>query len=186
MAESDSVNALIGDAERRMKQAVEVLAQHFQSMRTGRPSPELLEDLEVECYGTAMPLKQVASVTVEEGRSLLVQVWDKENVESVDRAIRKAPLDLNPVVSGDSLRVTLPTLSEEMRQNLVKQARAEAEKGKIAVRNVRRDCLNKIKAGGAGTDEQRGLQDRVQKITDTYVEQIDSLLRQKEESLLQT
>ena len=176
---------LVDDAARRMTQAVEVFSQGLQAMRTGRPVPELIEDLPVQCYNSSMPLKQVASVTVEEGRTLLVQVWDKQIIEDVERAIRVSPLDLNPTVAGDTMRIAMPPLSEEMRHNLVRQARAEAEKARISVRNVRRDCMTRLKSQDGSQDAVHDLQAEVQKITDSRIADIDTLLEGKEASLMQ-
>lgn len=178
-------DALLDDADRRMRQATEVLSHTFQAMRTGRPTPDLLDNISVQCYNSTMPLKQVAGVTVEEGRNLMVKVWDKEIIEDVDRAIRQSPLSLNPVTAGDSLLVALPSLSEEMRHNLVRQAKAEAEKTRVAVRNVRRDSLSKNKAQEGSKEQLHSFENQVQKLTDRHVARINEMLAGKEEALMQ-
>ncbi|MGI9345774.1 MAG: ribosome recycling factor [Gammaproteobacteria bacterium] len=176
---------LLEDARRRMIQAVDFFRAALKGMRTGRPSPELLEDVQVDCYGSSMPLKQVASITVEEGRTLAVQVWDKDLVTSVDRTIRLLPMGLNPESAGTTLHIKMPSLSEEMRRNLVKQAKSEAEKARISVRNVRRDVIARYKSAEAAKDMHTSFNAQVQKLTDEQIEGIDRQLGEKESLLMQ-
>lgn len=179
------VTQLLNSARQRMEQAQGVLSRNLAAMRTGRASPELIENLDVACYGSSMPLKQAGAITVEEGRTLVVQVWDRTLIAEVEKAIRNSPLEFNPVVAGEVLRVPMPSLSEEMRQKLVKQARSEGEKARIAVRNVRRDSLQRLKSLAGGKDEQRALETKVQQLTDSRIAGIDAVLKEKEAALMQ-
>lgn len=181
----EETDGLLNDAHKRMEQACEVLTRSLSAMRTGRASPELVENIEVDCYGSSMPLKQIAAITVEEGRTLVVQPWDKGLIGEVEKAIRTSPLEFNPVATGEVLRVPMPPLSEEMRQRLAKQARADAEKSRISVRNVRRDCIQRLKNLSGGQDQQRDLESRIQRMTDEQIAGIDAVLKEKEATLLQ-
>lgn len=182
---NEDIDQLLSDAQKRMEQAREVLMRTLATMRTGRASPELVEDMGVDCYGSSMPLKQVAAITVEQGRTLVIQPWDKTLIGEVEKAVRGSPLAFNPVVAGEILRVPMPPLSEEMRQKLVKQARADAEKSRVAVRNVRRDCIQRLKSLGGGQDQQRDVESRIQQLTDEQVASIDAVLKEKEAALMQ-
>lgn len=184
MAEPD-----IGDIERRMQGAVSVLEEEFGGLRTGRASVSLLDRVMVNAYGSEMPLNQVASVSVPESRLLLVNVWDKGNVQPVERAIRESDLGLNPVTEGQVMRVPIPELSAERREELVKVAHRYAEQARVSVRNVRRDGMDKLKkmekGGDLSKDEQHDWGEEIQKLTDDYVKRIDSTLSQKEEEIRQ-
>lgn len=179
----------INDLERRMSGAVSVLKSEFAGLRTGRASASLLDPINVEVYGSMMPLNQVATISVPEPRMLSVQVWDKSNAQAVDKAIRESDLGLNPISEGQLLRIPIPELNAERRQELVKIAHKYAEQAKVAVRHVRRDGLDVLKKdekeGGVGEDESHALADRVQKLTDTFVGEIDELLSQKEAEITQ-
>ncbi len=173
---------------RRMDGALEVLRKELQGLRTGRASASLLEPITVEAYGSEMPLNQVATVAVPEPRMLTVQVWDRGMVKAVDKAIRNAGLGLNPQVEGSTLRVPLPELSQERRQELVKVAHKYAEQAKVAVRNVRRDGMDTLKQlekdSEISADEHKKLSHDVQAQTDKHVEMIDQLVKQKEKDIL--
>jgi ribosome recycling factor len=177
------------DIERRMKGAVSVLKGELGGLRTGRASISLLEPVHADVYGASMPLNQVATISVPESRMLSVQIWDKSNVQAVDRAIREANLGLNPIVEGQLLRIPIPELNAERRQELVKVAHKYAEQAKIAVRHVRRDGLDSLKKeekdGGLGEDESHGVADQIQKLTDATVSEIDEMLTQKEAEITQ-
>jgi ribosome recycling factor len=177
------------DINRRMQGAVGVLRGELAGLRTGRASSSLLEPIHVEAYGTSMPLNQMASVSVPEPRMLSVQVWDKSNVHAVDRAIRESNLGLNPIVEGTLLRIPIPELNAERRQELVKVAHKYAEAARIAVRHVRRDALDVIKKqekdGTISQDQARVDSDKVQSMTDGTISEIDEVLGGKEAEITQ-
>lgn len=187
MAEFDA-NALKTDLERRMKGAVETLKGDLGGLRTGRASTSLLDPVTVEVYGAAMPLNQVATVTAPEPRMLAVQVWDRSNVQPVDKAIRSAGLGLNPIVEGQTLRLPIPDLTEERRRELAKLATQYAEKARVAIRNVRRDGNDMLKAaekkGQISQDEQKRLEGEVQKLTDRAIADVDAAAAAKEKEIL--
>ncbi|WP_416908908.1 MAG: ribosome recycling factor [Polymorphobacter sp.] len=176
------------DLERRTTGAVDALKSDLAGLRTGRANATLLDPVTVEVYGSAMPLSQVATVTVPEPRMLSVQVWDKSNVTPVEKAIRAAGLGLNPISDGQTLRLPIPDLTEERRRELAKLASSYAEKAKIAARNVRRDGMEALKAaekkGQISQDEQKRHEAEVQKITDKAVADIDAAASAKEKEIL--
>jgi ribosome recycling factor len=176
------------DLERRMAGAVEALKHDLQGLRTGRASTSLLDPVTVEVYGSHMPINQLASVSAPEPRMLSVQVWDKSNVGPVDKAIRSAGLGLNPIVDGQTLRLPIPDLTEERRKELAKLAGQYAEKARIAVRNVRRDGNDSLKAdekkGVFGEDERKRHETEVQKLTDSTIAEIDAAAAAKEKEIL--
>ncbi|MEQ9690450.1 MAG: ribosome recycling factor, partial [Bauldia litoralis] len=157
----------LSDLDRRMNGAISVLKTELTGLRTGRASVNLLEPIHVDVYGASMPLNQVATVSVPESRMLSVQVWDRANVQAVDRAIRESNLGLNPIGEGQLLRIPIPELNAERRQELVKIAHKYAEQAKVAVRHVRRDGLDTLKKeekdGGMGEDESHSVADQIQK-----------------------
>ena len=179
----------LGDISRRMQGAVSVLRGELAGLRTGRASSSLLEPIHVTAYGSSMPLNQVASVSVPEPRMLSVQVWDKTNVGAVDRAIREANLGLNPIVEGTLLRIPIPALNAERRQELVKVAHKYAEQARVAVRHVRRDALDLLKkeekSHAISEDESKQTADKVQKLTDDTISEIDHVLAHKEAEITQ-
>jgi ribosome recycling factor len=176
------------DLERRSVGAVDALKHDLAGLRTGRANTSLLDPVTVEVYGSAMPLSQLATVTVPEPRMISVQVWDKSNVTPVDKAIRSAGLGLNPIVDGQTLRLPIPDMTEERRKEMAKLASSYAEKAKIAARNVRRDGMEALKAaekkGKISQDEQKRLEADVQKITDKAVADIDLAASAKEKEIL--
>ncbi|MGI9420521.1 MAG: ribosome recycling factor [Geminicoccaceae bacterium] len=176
------------DLEKRMNGALEVLRKEFAGLRTGRASTSLLEPITVSAYGSEMPLNQVAALSVPEPRMISVQVWDKGMVTAVEKAIRTADLGLNPAVDGTLIRVPLPELSEERRQEIAKVAGRYAEQARVAVRNVRRDGMDQLKRaekdGDISKDEHRKTGDEVQKLTDNAIGQINDLLAQKESEIM--
>ena len=173
---------------KRMDGALDVLRKELVGLRTGRASANLLEPVTVEAYGSNVPLSQVATVNAPEARMLTVQVWDRGMIKAVDKAIRNAGLGLNPVGEGQLIRVPLPELSQERRQELVKVAHKYAEQTKVAIRNVRRDGMDQLKKlekdGDISVDEQGKRSQEVQQMTDKHIEQVDQLLRQKERDIL--
>ena len=179
----------LADLERRMDGALTSLAKEFQGLRTGRASTQLLDSVIVEAYGASMPINQIATVSVPEPRMLSVQVWDKENTKIVEKAIRDSNLGLNPQVDGQLLRIPLPDLSEERRQELSKIAAKYAENAKIAVRNVRRDGMDTTKKmekdGDISQDDRHIYDEEIQTITNKSINRIDELLSSKEVEIMQ-
>jgi ribosome recycling factor len=179
----------VADLRKRMDGAVEVLRREFAGLRTGRASASLLEPLTVAAYGSEMPLNQVGTISVPEPRMLAVQVWDKGLVKAVEKAVRTADLGLNPSVDGTLVRVPIPELSEERRAELAKLAGKYAEAARVAVRNVRRDGMEHLKRlekdHDISEDEHKKRSAEVQKATDAAIAEIDSLLKTKEEEIMQ-
>lgn len=178
----------IDDIEKRMDGAVEVLRKEFAGLRTGRASASLLEPVVVQAYGGEMPLNQVGNINVPEPRMLTVQVWDKSLVKAVEKAIRNAPLGLNPAVDGQLVRVPIPELSEERRNELVKVAARYAEAARVAVRNVRRDGMDQLKRmerdGDISQDEHKLWAEEIQALTDRHVQHINEMLASREKEIL--
>ncbi|MEQ1688745.1 MAG: ribosome recycling factor [Sphingopyxis sp.] len=176
------------DVERRMTGGVEALKHDLAGLRTGRANSGMLDPVSVEVYGSHMPINQLASVTVPEPRMLSVQVWDKANVGAVDKAIRSAGLGLNPIVDGQTLRLPIPDMTQERRKELSKLAGQYAEKGRIAVRNVRRDANEMLKIDEKkheiSEDERKKLESEVQKLTDKAIADIDAAAHAKEQEIL--
>ena len=187
MAASEKPN--IAKARERMDKSVAALKDEFTSLRTGRASAGLLDQVMVEAYGATVPISQVAAVSVPEPRSLTVSVWDRGVVVSVEKAIRAAGLGLNPVVEGQNLRVPVPPLTEERRKDLAKLAGKYAETQKIAVRNVRRDAIDELKKAEKDNvitqDELKRMSDEIQGFTDAAIKRVDELLKTKEQEIMQ-
>jgi len=183
------MSADMDDLQRRMEGALSTLKSDFGGLRTGRASTTLLEPIMVDAYGQQMPMSQVGTISAPEPRLLSVQVWDKGQVSFVEKAIREAGLGLNPMADGQMVRVPLPELNEERREELVKIAGKYAEQGRVAVRNIRRDGMDQLKKGEKdgeiSQDEQKSLSDDVQKLTDYYISKIDEALSQKEAEIRQ-
>jgi len=182
-------NQLITDAGRRMDGAIDVLNRELTGLRTGRASVNLLDAVKVEAYGSPTPINQIGNINVPEPRMITVQVWDASMIKAVEKAIREAGLGLNPSVDGQTVRVPLPSLTEERRQELTKIAAKYAEEGRISVRNVRRDAMEALKKsekdGDISEDEHRRLSDEVQKATDSRIKKIDEILAAKQKDILQ-
>lgn len=182
------VQSIKQDAERRMAKSVDALKADLAKIRTGRAHAGLLDHIKVNYYGNPTPLNQVASVTVSDPRTLTVTAWDKGSVTAVDRAIRESDLGLNPATSGNVIRVPLPPLSEERRQELAKVVRHEGENTRVAIRNVRRDCNHHLKEllkkKGISEDEDRRAEDEVQKFTDRFIAEVDKLVAAKEKEVM--
>jgi ribosome recycling factor len=176
------------DLNRRMHGALEALRHDLGGLRTGRASTALLDPVQVEVYGTNMPLNQVATVSTPEARLLSVQVWDKSNVQPVEKAIRNAGLGINPIVDGQLIRLPIPELTEERRKELAKLVGQYSEKARIAVRNVRRDGMDHLKQDEKkheiSEDERKRLEHEVQKLTDDTIKEIDQLADSKEKEIL--
>ena len=176
------------DVERRMKGAVESLKSDLQGLRTGRANVSLLDPVVVEVYGAMMPLNQVATVSAPEPRMLSVQVWDKSNMTPVEKGIAHANLGLNPIIDGQTLRLPIPDLTQERRKDLAKLADQYGEKGKIAIRNVRRDAMESLKADekkkDISEDDRKRAEDEVQKLTDAHVKETDEAVAKKKQEIL--
>jgi ribosome recycling factor len=177
------------DLKRRMDGAVDNLYKEFGGLRTGRASANLLEPVNVEAYGSKMPLNQVATVSVPESRMLSVQVWDAGLVKATEKAIRDAGLGLNPQPEGNTIRIPIPDLNEERRAELSKIAGKYTENARISVRNVRRDGMDALKKmekdGEISEDDLKRLSDEVQKLTDEKIQKIDTMLSEKEKDIMQ-
>nr|WP_284732645.1 ribosome recycling factor [Larsenimonas rhizosphaerae] len=172
-----------------MQKSTESLQSAFSKIRTGRAHPSILDAVRVDYYGSEMPISQVANVNVEDARTLAVVPWEKSMVQKVEKAIMTSDLGLNPATNGTVIRVPMPALTEETRKNYTRQARAEAEQARVAVRNVRRDANSDVKAllkqKEISEDEERQTEDEIQKLTDGFIAEIDKLLEQKEHDLMQ-
>lgn len=176
------------DLERRMAGAVEALKSDLSGLRTGRANVSLLDPVQVDVYGSLMPLNQVATVNAPEPRMLAVQVWDKANVSAVEKGITKAGLGLNPQSDGQTVRLPIPDLTEERRKELAKLAGQYAEKSRIAIRNVRRDGMENVKEDEKkkeiGEDDKKRLETEIQEMTDKYVAEADQAAEAKEQEIL--
>jgi len=181
------INEIKQDGEARMQKTLEALEGTFSKVRTGRAHPGMLSGVMVSYYGSPTPLNQVASVNVEDSRTLLVQPFDRTMVQAIDKAIREADLGLNPM-TADVIRVPMPALTEDTRRDMQKLARGEAESSRVSIRNIRRDMMNDIKdlakEKEISEDDERRASDDIQKITDKYIDTIDSRLSKKESDLM--
>ena len=182
------INEIKKDTQQRMEKSLEALKSHISKIRTGRAQPSLLDGIQVEYYGAATPLRQLANVVAEDARTLAVNVFDRSLISAVEKAILTSDLGLNPSSAGTTIRVPLPPLTEERRRDLIKIVKGEGEQGKIAIRNVRRDANDQIKAllkdKEISEDEERKAQDEIQKITDGFIKKVDEVLGDKEKELL--
>jgi ribosome recycling factor len=183
------INDIKKDAEERMKKSLDALGTHFNKIRTGRAHPSILDGISVSYYGNQTPLSQVGNVTVEDARTLVVNPWEKSLVPEIEKAIMKSDLGLNPSTTGGVIRVPMPALTEETRKGFIKQARNEAESGRVSVRNIRRDALAQVKdllkEKQISEDEERKAQDDIQKLTNKYIELVDKKLAEKEADLME-
>lgn len=183
------VKAVVDDLARRMDSTIESLKKDFSGLRTGRASVSLLEPVMVEVYGSMMPINQVGNLSAPEPRMLAVQVWDKSNAVSVDKAIRNANLGLNPMIDGNTIRVPIPPLTEERRLELAKLAAKYAEQARVAIRNVRRDGMDALKKaekdGQISEDELKTWTTKVQTLTDDHIKKVDETLAGKEKDIKQ-
>lgn len=183
------INEILDDAKSRMNKSVESLKSELSRLRTGRANTSLLDSIKVDYYGNPTPLSQVANIHVQDARTLSVQPWEKNMVRTIEKAILESDLGLNPMSAGDVMRIPIPPLTQERRLDLVKMVKSEGEGGKVAVRNIRRDAISHIKEllkdKDISEDDERRAEELVQKLTDTYVASIDSLLKEKEEELME-
>ena len=172
---------------KRMKGALESVKNDFQSLRTGRASSSILDNINVEVYGARMPISQCASINVPEPRLITINVWDKENVSAIEKSIQNSGLGINPVTEGTLLRLPLPELNEERRKELSKLAAQFAEQARISVRNVRKDGMDKIKklkSEGMSEDDEKFWSEEIQNLTDNFIKKIDELLKNKQDDIL--
>lgn len=177
------------DAEQRMRKSVESLRGELARLRTGRASTALLESIKVDYYGTPTPLNQAATIAVTDARTLSVTPWDKSQVPAIEKAIRESELGLNPVTAGNVIRVPLPALTEERRKEMTRLVRAEGENARVAIRNIRRDALHKLKEllkdKELAEDEEKRAEEAIQKLTDRFVHEVDTVVEEKEKDILQ-
>lgn len=183
------IQTIMLDAQERMGKCVDATKNQMAKVRTGRAHPSLLDSIQVSYYGSMAPLKQVANVGVEDSRTLSVTVFDRSMVQAVEKAIMSSDLGLNPMSAGATLRIPLPALTEERRKDFIKVVRNEAENGRIAIRNVRRDAISEVKklekAKACTEDDVRRSEDEVQKFTDVNIKNIDDILAAKEKELME-
>ncbi len=183
------INDVIADARSRMQKAIEAVRHEFASLRTGRASPTLLEQIRVDYYGVATPITQVATVTVPEPRLLVIAPWDKKMVKDIEKAILKSELGLMPSSDGTHVRVPIPPLTQERRKELAKVAHKHAEEGRVAIRNVRREAKEMIEdleeEGDVSEDDSKRGLDELQKLTDKFIAEVDALLAAKEKEILE-
>ncbi|MGO9823124.1 MAG: ribosome recycling factor [Solirubrobacteraceae bacterium] len=186
---SELIDELLADARDRMTKSVESTRHEFGSIRTGRASPALLDRIVVDYYGTATPLKQLATITAPEPRLLTVQPYDKSSIKAIERSILESDVGLTPSNDGNLIRLGVPELTEERRHQLVKVVRHIAEEGRVAVRNVRRDVMHDLRelkeAGEAGSDDEHRAEVELQKVTDARIHELDESLKLKEEEILE-
>ena len=183
------IDDFLGDATQRMDKSVEATHEHFNSVRTGRATPALLDRVSVDYYGTPTPLKNLATINAPEPRMLTIQPFDPTSIKQIEKTIQESDLGLTPSNDGKIVRLPIPQLTEERRKELVKVVRHMAEEGRVAVRNVRRDAIRHledlVKNGSVGDDEERAAETRVQKLTDEHVARIDDLLKRKEAEIME-
>ena len=183
----EDIDFYLEHAEEMMDKAVKHLSGELSRIRAGKATPNMLDGVEVEYYGSMSPLNQIASVTTPDARTLAIKPWEKKMIPEIERAIMNSDLGLNPQNDGELIRINIPALTEERRLTLVKQAKAEAENGKVSVRNVRKDVNDSLKnllKEGLAEDLVKSAEEEVQKITDKYVAKIDQLLVQKEKDIM--
>jgi ribosome recycling factor len=183
------IDDIKSEAKERMEKSLEALAHNFNRIRTGRAHPSLLDGLKVEYYGSETPLNQVANINVEDARTLTLTVWDKSMIPDVEKAIYKSDLGLNPATAGEVIRIPMPMLTEETRRGYTRQARQEAESGRVSVRNARRDAMSMLKElvkdKEISEDDERRAQEAVQKLTDDYIARVEKMLAEKEADLME-
>ena len=186
---SELIDELLADGRERMAKSVESTRHEFGSVRTGRASPALLDRIQVDYYGAATPLKQLATIGAPEARMLTIQPYDKSSIKAIERAILESDVGLTPSNDGVLIRLIVPELTEERRRQLVKVVRHIAEEGRVAIRNVRRDVMHELRelkeAGETGSDDEHRAEQELQKVTDARIAELDELLRAKEEEILE-
>ncbi|MCS7233095.1 MAG: ribosome recycling factor [Synergistetes bacterium] len=180
---------LLKDVETKMKKAIDMIKKDMASVRTGRAHPALLEDIKVDYYGTPVPINQLATISVPEARLIVIQPWDKSTLKEIEKAILRSPLGLIPQNDGNVIRVSIPPLTEERRKELIRLVRKKAEEGRITVRNIRRDVMEELKEkkenGELPEDDYFRLSKDIQELTDKYIEQVEEILKLKEEEIME-
>jgi len=183
------INDILRDTETKMKKSVEALRSNMGSIRTGRASPALVEHLQVEAYGTTMPLNQLAGIAVPEARQITIQPYDAGTLKAIEKAIQNSELGLNPNNDGRIIRLNIPALTEERRRDLTKQVRARVEEGRVALRNIRREGLDQVRhllnEKQISEDDQRRAQERLQELTDRYIREADQVGAHKEAEVME-
>lgn len=183
------INDILRDTESKMKKSVEALRSNLGGIRTGRASPALVENLQVEAYGTAMPLNQLAGIAVPEARQITIQPYDASTLKAIEKAIQNSELGLNPNNDGRIIRLNIPQLTEERRRDLTKQVRSRVEEGRVALRNIRREGLDQVRHLLAekqiSEDDQRRAQERLQELTDRYIREVDQVGSHKEAEVME-
>lgn len=183
------INDILRDTETKMKKSIESLRSHLSSIRTGRASPALVEHLQVEAYGSTMPLNQLAGISVPEARLITIQPYDASTVKAIEKAIQHSDLGLNPNNDGRTIRLVIPQLTEERRRDLTKQVRARVEESRVALRNIRREGLDDVRKllneKQISEDDQRRAQDRLQELTDRYIREADQIGAHKESEVME-
>jgi ribosome recycling factor len=184
-----SLDDVIKSAEHKMTSAVEILGRDLQSVRTGRASPTLLDRIQVDYYGSPTPLNGVANISAPDPRMVVVQPWDRSMLGPIEKAIQKSDLGINPTNDGSVIRLVLPQLTQERRRELVKQVHQRAEEARVAVRNCRRDALDHLrkaeKDGGISQEDERRAQERLQKLTDSFIKRVEEVSKHKETEVLE-
>ncbi|WP_126992330.1 ribosome recycling factor [Thermosipho globiformans] len=180
---------ILKEAELRMKKSVEAIDEELKKLRTGRPSPALLEEIKVDYYGVPTPINQVATINVTEERSLIIKPWEKNLLSAIEKAIQASDLGLNPTNDGNVVRLVFPSPTTEQRQKWVKKTKDIVEHGKIAIRNIRRDVIKELKEmtknGEISEDDEKRLEKEVQNLTDKYIEELDKLFEKKEKEIME-
>ena len=174
--------------QQKMQKSLDILKRDFQGLRTGRASASLLEPIDVEAYGSKVPINQVGNISIPESRLITVQVWDESLIQSVEKAIRNSDLGLNPMIEGNIIRVPIPELSQERRVEIVKIASKYSEDTRVTIRNIRRDAMDKIKEEekqkNISKDDSFQFSEKIQKITNDFIERVDTLFQEKEKDIL--
>lgn len=185
----EMLDLVLDEAEEKMKKAVEATRREFSSIRTGRASPALLDRISVDAYGTHLPLNQVATISVPEPRLLMISPWDKGTIGAIERAIMKSDLGLTPSSDGNVIRLGIPALTEERRRDLIKLVHKKSEEGKVAIRSTRREANEELKklrkASDISEDDEKRSEERVQKLTDKYIAEIERIQAHKEQEVLE-
>lgn len=184
---TEEIQFYLSEAEESMQKAVKHTSSELTKIRAGKASPAMIEHLQVDYYGTQTPISQVANIAVPDARTLLIKPWEKNMLAEINKAIKSSDLGLNPIQEADAVRLNIPALTEERRRDLVKQVKNEIENGKISIRNIRKDVndsLKKLQKEGTSEDAVRDAEGKVQKLTDSYIAQVDELMVKKEAELM--
>lgn len=179
--------SIFSKTEERMKKSIEAVQREFSAIRAGRATPSLLDRISVDCYGSAMPIKQIANISIPEARMIIIQPWDKTLIGNIEKAIQKSDLGINPANDGNVIRLVIPPLTEERRTELVKVVKKKAEEGKVSIRNIRREFMEELKAKEKenSEDEVKRAQDQGQKLTDKYTAELDRIATAKEKEIME-